>query len=510
MTVGYAFGDSITAGSAASDEAHRYTNLFAAYKGWTLVNRGVGSYMTIEAIRWAYYYAVGSTMQSFMLLGGNDAAIVLSDSAKQLVYKRALLAECAWLAIPDVNKKRADRVGDVTFTGTWTPTTAADYWGPAFGYEYPAGIVGKYTTASGAKAVFQVKGRSIYVSSINLKTGTGQFKLTVDGVDKGTYNCYGSYNSTGGRNPYAPMLIRVTNLNPGVTHTVEVEKVGASGSIFFDWGAGCGELAGHPTVYVSSIFRGQYVSLLVVTQFNAIIHDVFTELSDDALDVRFANAFAYFVYPADVVSDLVHPNDSGMAHIAQGFENAIEGTPKGYNNILQLGLGRVSGKAPGLPDGGGQWDKTLTLTPRYAPPRYGRLDAHLKPFTPPTSGNAQLRNFGGPMGIPARLRADANLDIEPGAISGDGIPLEFYTTPGSYHPPKGDEVNFYCHAFDPTEWDHNWTIPQHWIAYLAQGLGGIAGIPRSDRHSCPAIPQWHLAHMRGWDDESLEEGLAGG
>jgi lysophospholipase L1-like esterase len=40
-TYGVFFGDSVTAGTGASDAAHRYANIVAAAQGWTLVNSGI-------------------------------------------------------------------------------------------------------------------------------------------------------------------------------------------------------------------------------------------------------------------------------------------------------------------------------------------------------------------------------------------------------------------------------------------------------------------------------------
>jgi len=80
-TVAYAFGDSITMGQAASAPACRYTNIFAAYMGWTLSNQGIGGYTSLEMPHCMYMFAPASTYYSFGFIGVNDLARIQADAA---------------------------------------------------------------------------------------------------------------------------------------------------------------------------------------------------------------------------------------------------------------------------------------------------------------------------------------------------------------------------------------------------------------------------------------------
>src|ERR1044072_3303789 len=97
----YTFGDSITAGTGASDTAHRYVNLLAAAKGWPLTNVGnSGKRMNDPAMIDAMYAeTVGDSKVYTLLSGVNDARTGGTDLTLLDSFRGCLQAGIAWLAI---------------------------------------------------------------------------------------------------------------------------------------------------------------------------------------------------------------------------------------------------------------------------------------------------------------------------------------------------------------------------------------------------------------------------
>ena len=306
-----AFGDSVTVGCNASDYAHPYVSLVSAHFGWSTTNYATGGANIAD-------YAIGSNSIYARSIAAGDVAFTLTgyvdmnmwgtDSVKQAYYKNGLYALVAWLALPASQKQTRS---SISFVGTgWANTT-----------EYG---LGENTSNAGDYATTTVTGSTIYIS-VQARYGTGDIGVTVDGTSAGTF--------TPGSSPppyhvaYYPSLIRITGLSD-TSHTVVVRC--ASGCLYLDWIAGLAPVLIYPysMVWVGNCLHmppGHYGngSDAAVTQFNVIILQVVQDLCADGLKIYYADADSLYNLATDVSSDYVHPNDSGHAHIATAFEQAV-------------------------------------------------------------------------------------------------------------------------------------------------------------------------------------------
>src|ERR1043166_3611932 len=99
MSTLVAFGDSITAGTGASDQAHRYIEIVAATKSWTLTNNGVSGARlndpgVIDAI---YGTTVTDTDNYSLLIGTNNMHLNNTDANYQDSFRSNLMPVLQWL-----------------------------------------------------------------------------------------------------------------------------------------------------------------------------------------------------------------------------------------------------------------------------------------------------------------------------------------------------------------------------------------------------------------------------
>ena len=81
------------------------------------------------------------------------------------------------MAIPNSNKIIAQSTS-ATYTGSWLNS------------QYYSGTIGKYSTTNGNTATFTTTGTVAYVAYTMLDGNAGQFSITVDGTNEGTFNLY--------------------------------------------------------------------------------------------------------------------------------------------------------------------------------------------------------------------------------------------------------------------------------------------------------------------------------
>ena len=316
MTTAYAFGDSITEGG---DCSYPYAAQFCDENSWDLNNLAHGGDEIMDMAARVYAVDTTATMISFGFIGTNDShKPEIQDGTHLDVYAKGLLAVSAWLTIPDTDKKRANRAGDITWSGRWS-------YHPGYG-----GAFGKCTIRQNDMATFVCKGTTVYIATIGGHGNTGQFSVTVDGASKGTYDCSPSYALADSGLGYTPKLIRIDGL-ANTDHTVVVTKSNSGGFVALDWAAG-NALTTRPRWYLGNIFRHDLSTDATVATLNRIILGVFNDLTSDDLDVRFADSFSRYLYPSDAepvppynTPYHIHPNCTGHYHIYQAFSSATLG-----------------------------------------------------------------------------------------------------------------------------------------------------------------------------------------
>lgn len=321
-----AYGDSITMGTAASDAAHRFTNIIAAARNWTLSNHGVSGDHMIDTADETYALTVAQDTQSLGLFGYNDMRSGgTGDAGTKTTFQNALYAQAAWLAIPDSKKIHAQSVS-VTYAGTWAdnPTTYG-------------GSLSRYSSAAASTATFTLYGRTLYIGATRTSYANATMSVTVDGVSQGTFSCTGLTDSASTARDYGPFLIRLTGFTDG-PHTVVITYASGTGNIYFDWAAGADGAAtvDGPNVFIGNTLRMNATGYTLspphdqgsdaaVSQYNDLIQTVVDDLSSDGLQVALVDASAYYnPNTGDISVDNVHPNDTGHAHIAEAFLHTMD------------------------------------------------------------------------------------------------------------------------------------------------------------------------------------------
>ncbi len=271
-----AFGDSITSGDLITTP---YPQGVGAFKGLTTTNAALGNRMVLDFATSTYSYqpVASSTNVYTYSFGANDSRTYLASADLQSYFKAGLQAEVAFLTATSTTATSSS----MTFSGSWTTNSLNN-----------AGI-GKYTSDSGATASAEVVGRTVYVGVPVMVGGNGQFSITIDGVNKGTFNNYqsGDITSRVGMT-YGPKLLRFTNLSDNV-HTVTFTRV--AGTAYIDWIGGVGNGQG-PSVYVLGIIRQSangYInngsSDANIAVYNKLIRTAVQELSSDGLNIAFVD-----------------------------------------------------------------------------------------------------------------------------------------------------------------------------------------------------------------------------
>jgi hypothetical protein len=343
----YAFGDSITQGSAASSASQRYANIIAAALGYTLHNQGVGGadMQSRGMMDKIYAYRVSTTTVASLLTGYNNVRHFSWPNTQGLAdYKDAFGAALVYTSVPDTNKFYANNPGyssnTFTFSGTWTATSTYT--------TYSGGSFGKYSTTAGDTASATMKGTSIYVVGTKTNNSSGSFNLTIDGKNYGDYSCGNFSNTDGADGPvttYGPIFMRVSNLAPG-THNVVITN-NTSAYCELDWAASNNGLwtDAAPVIYVSGPLTTTAAGYAAATvgsangpaahaAYSAATDQVVKKLISDGLNVVAVDAMHAYDPSTMLSGDNSHPNDYGHAILAQTFLNRMQGTSYGADKNL--------------------------------------------------------------------------------------------------------------------------------------------------------------------------------
>lgn len=122
-----AYGDSITAGYAASTPANNYVSLLGAFFGVTPTNKGVSGREAVDQAVDIHAFSAtdtGSQLITYMI-GTNDGVFYGTDIIRLMNWKMIHQEELAWLAMPARSKTTAQGsatgvVPAPTYAGTWS------------------------------------------------------------------------------------------------------------------------------------------------------------------------------------------------------------------------------------------------------------------------------------------------------------------------------------------------------------------------------------------------------
>jgi lysophospholipase L1-like esterase len=325
-TAATAFGDSITVGQGASDADHSYIGLLAAAKNWVITSAAVSGSMAADQADAIHAAAVAVDSISTYMIGTNDEKLY-NTPALLADFQSILLAELAWLAIPDSAKILGTDTGRVTYGGTWTDIPV---WG-----------LGKYASVAGDSATFEFYGSNLIISCLayasdRTDTNLGTFTVTIDGVLRGTYSSafQGVIDTIVGARDYAPFAIVVPDLAEA-QHTVVLELTNSE-HVYFNWAAPTrgAQADSGPYVYVSNVIRQSAAGYIAhdgseadVTKFNTVIRAAASLLASLGLNVALVDSVNRLDPTAHLDADGIHPNDAGHAAIAEAFRlamNAVE------------------------------------------------------------------------------------------------------------------------------------------------------------------------------------------
>lgn len=307
-----AFGDSITAGQSAAS-GRGYVNQLAQALGVPVQNNGVSGHCAADQAAAIYATSIATGDVSTFMIGTNDQMKYGTDPAKRAAFKSALLAELAWLAMPN---KTTARNAAVTYTGSWADTP---------------GSIGRWSYTNGDTASFSITGDTVFLGFLVHDTQYSTADIYVDGVKKTTFNGHAPGVATKVTPPtlYAPALVILTGLGAG-THTVQIVITSASGSpnkLFFDWFATPN--AGAKVIMASlhrltasgySTYGGSEENVL---DYMSATHEAVEMLAAYGLDIEFIDNIGTLMPANDLVSDGVHPNSVGHYKIAQKFLPAM-------------------------------------------------------------------------------------------------------------------------------------------------------------------------------------------
>lgn len=289
----------------------------------------------------AYTTEITSGTLSTVLTGYNNFRYFGGNATALAMYERSLMAELAYLSIPDTAKVYAD---EMDLTGTWsTPTT---YGGVDFA---------QASSTQGDTAECTLYGTVLYIGGTAVNSGGGTLRVTVDGANKGTVACTGAVVDTFHSNrSFAPFVFRISGLSNG-PHAVVI-SVDVAGTCQVDW-AGGNEHRGHqfgPAVYVGNALRmkdedyteyGVSGTLADNRAHNLIIGRVCRTLARDGLNVVLVPATDKYDPYTGVGVDHVHPNQAtGHVQIA----NAFIGKMRGYVSPAERGREIAAEDTPDL------------------------------------------------------------------------------------------------------------------------------------------------------------------
>ena len=301
-------GDSLMASTASllADHYKWPSTTITAVGGDCVADQGNESFM--------FSPAQGDTF--LLWLGTNDKTLGADDADKESNTQKGHLAILFQLGIKDgVNKVRANAMSS---TGTWTALgTTID----------PRG---KYSSTNGSTLTASVSGTTVALVGWRNNTQAGQFSVTIDGVNKGTFSC----TPAGAKAPsaligYGPFALTFGSL-ANTSHTVVItvtSATNASNVVYMSFVAGLGSTIdpADPKVFVGNTheFTAAANTLRSITagrndRYKTIISGNVTTAQGLGINAHPVDVDAA-IGDADLGSDGLHPNQDGYIKVRDAF-----------------------------------------------------------------------------------------------------------------------------------------------------------------------------------------------
>lgn len=332
-------GDSITAGSGASDfngtisPAKGYAPLLAAHYGWALNNTGRSGEAVSDQGNESFAQTPARGSVYTLFLGTNDKILNAADNLnREINTASGHLAELLQLAIrQDANKVRGQSM--TVLAGSWSNLTSGT----------DAHGVASSTNGSALEAV--VEGRHVVLVGWWNALQTGQFAVSIDLKSVGTFNAtpFGSQTLGNGGVEYGPFALVFSDLPKG-KHKVRIAVTSATDAakvVRVSFVAGLDGVVDHtnPLVAVGNLHEftdagntAQGVTYGRNERLNNIIAGNIAICQKLGLNVVPVEVYDTLDPATDCPTDGIHPNDAGHVKLKNAFVAAIDGSWSSYKD----------------------------------------------------------------------------------------------------------------------------------------------------------------------------------
>ncbi|HEY0794348.1 MAG TPA: MBG domain-containing protein [Acidisarcina sp.] len=292
----YTFGDSITGALPGT-----WPVTLSAALGWPRINFANGGFKTNDEAPAIYQSVVDTSYATTWMLGQNDGLSVYYGG--QVQFQQAVLAENAWLAIPEGPAKLRAQSTAVTQTGPWAVSDIFT-------------TTGIRTSTAGASLSATVPGNVVYLGLSSLLTTDYTVDVVIDGVVEGPLSPVSTYvGKVVNGEPYGSRY--PLSGSQTATHTVQVVCVnpGISGC-YVDWIGGNGLAKPNAPPYLFTgvsytTLQGDPPASYALRQ--GIVRTIESQLESDSLAIRLADIAANFSGPElpQCLTDPIHPGQCG-------------------------------------------------------------------------------------------------------------------------------------------------------------------------------------------------------
>lgn len=302
-----AFGDSVTAGNGIAGwtvgpGASYYPNIVAMMAGKRLLNLATGGTMAADACDVIFANPLGAGDSASIFFGVNDSPQYGTDANKLACYKSILSAHAYFLG------------QSVSSASTWTQ---AGTWATNSPYTHSSSAGSTLTTTFSGDLLTFGYGQQVGYS--------GEFSVTVDGINKGSFyfNPLANFTTNNGRN-YATMLGRIDGCGAG-SHTVVFTVV--AGNVFINW---IGQSIKSNPIYLLTTYLlnsyGANGSDAAIAALNTQVAAVATQATADGLNVTCLDTGSTIDRTVDLLTvnqlgqpDGIHPTQQGNVNLASAF-----------------------------------------------------------------------------------------------------------------------------------------------------------------------------------------------
>nr|WP_249808318.1 MULTISPECIES: SGNH/GDSL hydrolase family protein [unclassified Bradyrhizobium] len=332
-------GDSITAGSGASDfngtisPAKGFAPLLAAHYGWTLNNTGHSGDAASDQGNESFSVAPARGSVSTLFLGTNDKILNASDHLnREINTASGHLAELLQLGIKqDVNKVRGQSM--TVLAGSWANLTSGTD---------PNGV---YSSTNGSVLEAVVRGRHVVLVGWWNAFQSGQFVVSIDLKVVGAFNAtpFGAETLGNGGVEYGPFALVFSDLPKG-EHRVRVAVTSATDPakvVRISFVAGLDGVVDHTNPLVAVGNLHDFTDAANTTQgvtygrngrLNNLIASNIAICQKLGLNVVPVEIYDTINAATDCPLDGIHPNDAGHVKLKDAFVAAIDGAWSSYRD----------------------------------------------------------------------------------------------------------------------------------------------------------------------------------